>query len=132
MKWLRSGLPLIQSWRQTWIHEPSGTRDPIFGPEKCLKKFSITCCRSQMRLGPSVVLRIWTKIAHSNNLKMDRNCNIYDHVSNCSFGPLSKGSNAQFWSRFELRLWIKMHLRNKSNTCFQTPSTTFLEHKIDA
>ena len=67
--------------------------------------------------------RIWTKIVHSNNLKVDQNCNlacdldqkcdfgekyallpseINDHVSKCNFGPLSNCSNAQFWSRFEV------------------------------
>ena len=63
-----------------------------------------------------------------NNLKADQNCNLACgtksvvskrnkiHLSRkfiitClkwSFGPLSKCSKAQFWSRFEIRLWVKI------------------------
>ena len=39
---------------------------------------------------------------HNNNLTGDHAIfsEIYDHVSNCSFDPLYKGSNVHFWSKF--------------------------------
>ena len=81
-------------------------------------------------------LQIWTKSAHSNNLKDDQICNSehnlgsrfwtkFRHVSKHSYGPLSSRSNVHFWSRLEVRLWIQ------SNTWYWTPSTTFLDQKMD-
>ena len=54
---------------------------------------------------------------HSNNLKVDQTSikqvitlffsEIYDHVSDCSFDSLCKGSSVHFWSEFEERYWSK-------------------------
>ena len=98
----------------------------IFGLEKRLKEVRFMCwiwCISKL------LLRIWTKIAHSNLLKVDQNCILThdhkfrieiesfslrkcrfspDHVSSCNFDPLSNCLSVQFWSRFDLKLWTKI------------------------
>ena len=83
---------------------------------------------SKMQFWSRLLLRIWTKIAHSNLLKVDQNCILTrDHgrrgidsfslqssrfdpnrATNCNFDPFSNCSNAQFWSRFEVKPWTKI------------------------
>ena len=105
---------------------------------------------SQIQFWSRVLLRIWTKIVHSNNLKMDQNCNlsrdldqicysgekkslflfVHDHVSKCSFDPLSKGSNVQFWSRFEVIIWTKIAFSNQIRHVNLTSIKRFSTPKI--
>jgi len=75
------------------------TRSSILGPEKCLKKFNITCW--------IFYVKFWSS-THSNNLKANQNCNLtrdqnavlvqFQKFWICSFGAVSK-YNSGSWYR---------------------------------
>ena len=102
--------PELGSWIHVWFQE--WTTRLFYAPEKSLKEFGSTCSiYFANAFWSRVLVRIWTKIAHLNLLKVGQNCSLIRDHKHCSSGPFSNGSNAQFWSRFEGRHWAKSHLR---------------------
>ena len=65
---------------------------------------------------------------HNNNLTGDHAIfsEIYDHVSNCSFDPLYKGSNVHFWSKFS-----KIHFFGQKMDPHQSGSPQTAHFTID-
>ena len=78
------------------------TRSSILGPEKCLKEFNITCW--------IFFVQFWSS-AHSNNLKVNQNCNLtrdksavlvqFQKFRICSFGAVSKHDSGSWYRTFK-------------------------------
>ena len=97
------------------------TQGPNFGPEKCVKDFTVT---RWICFANAIVVQSLSFGPDSNHWKVDQYWNlinfllfeIHSHVPNCNFGPLSNFSNTHFGSD------------SKSNPTrdTKTPSKTFL------
>ena len=74
----------------------------------------------------------WPKLHFdmSSGLKVLFLSEIYDHTSTCSFGPLSKILNAQFWSEFEVKLWTKIASAKQIQHVILNSFKHFLELKF--
>ena len=105
----------------------------LFGPEKCLKEFTVTWNRRFKLLKSGRKLHFDTWSGPEVPFRSQLNSFLFeidDHVSKCDFDTLFNSSNLRFWSRFEIKIWTQIafskqihHVRVNSFKHFSGPKS---------